>query len=85
VLDRPVVDETGLTGRYSFTVKWAPDASQFIQFRGVGVNLPAVNEAANMPPGLFTAIEEQLGLKLEAKHAMDEVVVIEHVEEPTAN
>lgn len=85
VLDRPVLDKTGLTGRYDFTLKWASNASQYIQFRGIGVNPPAVNDTANAAPGLFTAIEEQLGLKLEAKRAMDEVMVIEYVEEPSAN
>jgi len=85
VLDRPVVDETGLTDRYDFELKWTPDESQFIQFRGTGVVVPPTNAEANAPPGLFTAIQDQLALKLEAKKAAVDVVVVDHVEEPSAN
>ncbi len=85
VLDRPVVDETRLPDRYDFALQWTPDESQFIQFRGTGVVVPSGSGGANAPPGLFTAIENQLGLKLEAKKAMDDVVVIDRVEQPSAN
>jgi uncharacterized protein (TIGR03435 family) len=83
VLDRPVVDHTGLRDRYDFTLKWAPDQSQFGQARGTGV-VPASNDDPNTP-GLYTAIQEQLGLKLEAVKAPDDVIVIDHVEKPSAN
>ncbi|MGB8031995.1 MAG: TIGR03435 family protein [Terracidiphilus sp.] len=85
VLDRPVVDETGLPDRYDFVLQWTPDESQFIQFRGTGVIVPSNGGDANAPPGLFTAIQNQLGLKLEAKKAMDNVMVIDHVEHPSPN
>jgi len=71
VLDRPVVDRTALEGRYDFTLTWTPDDSQF---GGRGA-----------PPGLFTAIQEQLGLKLESTKAPVDVLVIDHLEKPTAN
>ena len=83
VLDRPVVDHTGLRDRYDFTLKWAPDPSQFGQARGAGV-VPTTNDDPNTP-GLYTAIQEQLGLKLEAVKAPDDVIVIDHVEKPSAN
>jgi uncharacterized protein (TIGR03435 family) len=79
VLDRPVVDQTGLSGRFDFTLLWTPDQSQF------GGRAPAVAEDPNAPPGLFTAIQEQLGLKLESTKAIVDVVVIDHLERPTAN
>ncbi len=85
VMDRPVVDQTGLTDRYDFLLKWTPDQSQFGQFRGTGVKTPAVTNDPNAPPGLYTAIQEQLGLKMEATKAPDDVIVIDHVEKPSAN
>ncbi|GGA77835.1 hypothetical protein GCM10011507_31350 [Edaphobacter acidisoli] len=70
-LDRPVVDETGLAGRYDFTLKWSPD------------NLPVSEPDA--APGIFTAVQEQLGLKLEATKGPADVLVIDHVERPSPN
>ncbi len=85
VLDRPVVDETGLRDRYDFVLQWTPDESQFIQFQGTGVHVPSGSGDVNAPPGLFTAIQNQLGLKLEAEKTLDDVVVIDRVEKPSAN
>jgi uncharacterized protein (TIGR03435 family) len=70
VMDRPVVDQTGLTGKYDLSLKWTP------------VDAPP---AADAPPDLYTAIQEQLGLKLVATKALDEVFVIDHVERPSQN
>ena len=85
VTDRPIVDQTGLKDRYDFTLKWTPDDSQFGQFRSTGA-IPSVNpDDPNAPPSLSTAMQEQLGLKLDAVKAQDEVMVIDHVEQPTAN
>jgi len=82
-MDRPVVDHTGLTGRYDFPLKWTPDDSQFIQF---GPRPPQKeSDDPNAPPSLYTALQEQLGLKLEATKASAEVLVIDHVEKPSAN
>jgi uncharacterized protein (TIGR03435 family) len=66
------VDQTHLTGRYDFQLKWTADESK----------LPTDVNAA---PGLFTAIQEQIGLKLEPVKAPAEVLVIDAVERPTAN
>ena len=81
VLDRPVVDRTGLQGRFDFTLNWTPDESQF---RGMGLQLPPPSADAKLP-GLFTAIQEQLGLKLESVNAPVEVIVIDRVERPSEN
>jgi uncharacterized protein (TIGR03435 family) len=70
-MDRPVVDETNLPGRYDFILKWTPD--------NVLTNEP------DAPPGLFTAIQEQLGLKLEATKGPTDVLVIDQIQRPSAN
>jgi uncharacterized protein (TIGR03435 family) len=69
--DKPVVDQTGLTGGYDFTLNWTEDDGQ--------------QQPADAPPGLFTAIQEQLGLKLEAKKGPADVLVIDDVARPSAN
>ena len=69
-----IVDKTGLTGMYDWTLNWTPDA--VAQGDDVG-------DAGG--PSLFTALQEQLGLKLEKTKAPVEVLVIEHVERPTEN
>ena len=85
VMDRPVIDQTGLTGRYDFTLKWTPDDSQFAQFRSNGPAPPTPGDNPNAPPGLYTAMQKQLGLKMEATKAPDDVIVIDHVEKPSPN
>jgi uncharacterized protein (TIGR03435 family) len=85
VTDRPVVDQTGIKGRYDIRLKWTPDDSQFAQFGGSGFHTPPPSDAADAPPNLYTAIQEQLGLKIEAAKAPDDVMVIDHVEKPTPN
>jgi uncharacterized protein (TIGR03435 family) len=78
LLDRPVVDRTGLTGRYDFDLDWAPDETQF------GGEVPVAPADAQAPP-FFTAIEEQLGLRLEATRGNVQALVIDHAEAPGAN
>ena len=82
VLDRPVVDQTGLTGRFDFSLNWTPDDSQF---GGMGAKVPPPTDSADALPNLYTAIQEQIGLKLEATRAPADVMVIDHVEKPSAN
>jgi len=78
LLDRPVVNGTGLKGRYDFDLDWAPDETQF------GGDVPAAPNDAPAPP-FFTAIKEQLGLELEATHGPVQTFVIDRAEMPTAN
>lgn len=82
VLDRPVIDRTGIAGRFDFTLTWTPDDSQF---GGLGVRVPPPSTAPDAPPGLFTAIQEQLGLKLESTKAPADVLVVDRVERPSEN
>jgi uncharacterized protein (TIGR03435 family) len=85
VTDRPMVDQTELKDRYDFRLKWTPDDSQFLQFRGAGTALPPPSDDPNAPPVFYTAVREQLGLKIEATKAPDEVMVIDSVERPSPN
>ena len=82
VLDKPVVDKTGLAGEFDITLKWTPDETQFAS---MGDHVPTPVDNPNAPPELFTAIQEQLGLKLEVRKTMTKVLVIDHVERPTEN
>jgi bla regulator protein blaR1 len=82
VLDKPVVDHTGISGRYDFELKWTPDQGQFETFGGI--KAPAT-ENADAPPDLFTAIQQQLGLKINSTKGPTEVMVIDKVEKPSPN
>jgi len=67
-VDLPIVDDTGLTGKYSFVLDFGKD-------------LPNTDDAARLsdPPSLFVALQQQLGLKIASKKAPFDVVVIDHV------
>jgi uncharacterized protein (TIGR03435 family) len=81
VLDRPVVDQTGLTGRFDFTLTWTPDE---FQFGGMGIKVPPAS-TDGAAPDLFTAMQGQLGLRLESTKAQTEILVVDHVEKPSEN
>jgi uncharacterized protein (TIGR03435 family) len=81
VLGQPVADNTGLSGRWDFTMKWTPDETQFI---GMNPPPPAADDA-NAPPPLFTVIQEELGLKLEAQKVDAPVILVDSVEHPSPN
>ena len=77
VLDRTVLDRTGLSGNYDFDLEWTPDENQF------GGNLPRSVEPTK--PSLFVAIQEQLGLRLEATRGLVSALVIDRVARPSEN
>ena len=81
VFDRPVVDKTGLEGRFDFTLNWTPDEFQFGSLGGVR----AGQIPDNGSPNIFKAFQEQLGLKLEATKASADVLVIDRSEKPSEN
>jgi len=87
-LGRTVVDKTGLTGLYNFTLQWTPDQRQTQMFKGPGAG-PGEPDGAATPdtsgPSIFTAVQEQLGLKLESAKGPVEILVIDHVEPPSEN
>lgn len=69
--DRPVIDSTGLRGRYDFTLKWTYDVTS--------------EAPPDAPPSLFTAIREQLGLRVDAVKGPAEVLVFDRVERPSVD
>jgi uncharacterized protein (TIGR03435 family) len=85
VLDRPVVDQTGLTAKFDFNVTFTPDDSQFNGRPPQFGAKPAQTDAVEAAPSLFDAMQQQLGLKLEAKKTAVDVLAIDHVEKPSAN
>jgi uncharacterized protein (TIGR03435 family) len=90
VLHRPVLDKTGLMGKYDLTLNWAPDENPSQSASGPQgppgswPNDPLPPDS-NGGPSLFTAIQEQLGLKLESGKGSVEIIVIDHVERPSEN
>ncbi len=85
VLERPVVDQSGLGAtRYDFVIKWTPDAAQRAM-SGAAPNAQPVAEDPDAPPDLFTAFQQQLGLKLQATKAPVDLLVIDHVDKPSPN
>jgi len=81
---RQVIDKTGLTGLYDMELKFQPSQPPQLPPGGLppGVTLPPIDPDA---PSIFTAVQEQLGLKLESSKAPLESIVVDHVEKPTAN
>jgi uncharacterized protein (TIGR03435 family) len=75
-LGRTVIDRTGLTGNYDFTLRWSPDNSATSASEGA---------QADTLPSIFTAVQEQLGLKLESTKAPASVLVVDHLERPSQN
>lgn len=83
-VERPVLDKTNLTGRYDFKLEWSPDAGrQDGSIGGTGSEAPTPPDPSG--PSLFAALQEQLGLRLEAQKAPAETLVIDRVDRPSAN
>jgi len=88
-LGRTVVNKTGLTGNYDFTLRWTPDAEELARARAAGLP-PKLMEAqpttpTDSAPPLLTAVQEQLGLKLQPQVERVPILVIDHAEQPPAN
>jgi uncharacterized protein (TIGR03435 family) len=79
-LDRPVVDHTGISGKYDFKLSWTPDPLQVS-----GTAPSRTPNDGNAGPDLFTAVQEQLGLKLQPLREPTDVLVIDSVEPPSEN
>ncbi len=79
--DRPVLDQSGLVGRFDFTLQWTPDE---FQLAAHGMKPPA-SLPSDAPPDFYQAIQDQLGLRLTATKGLADVLVIDSVEKPSAN
>jgi uncharacterized protein (TIGR03435 family) len=71
-LEHDVIDETGLPGKYDFELNWTPDTGR-------------CSESSDDRPSIFTAVQEQTGLVLEATKGPIQILVIDHIERPSAN
>ncbi len=90
ILGRPVIDKTGYTGTFDVHLEFSSEGVASYGAGGFGgtVPLPGVGGDAADPdsrPTIFTAVQEQMGLKLESQRGPSETLVIDHVEKPDAN
>jgi uncharacterized protein (TIGR03435 family) len=81
-LGRTVIDKTGLSGQYDFELTYTPDAVPTAGFAVPGPNTPTPDPNG---PTIFTALQEQLGLKLQSSKGPVEVLLIDNAEKPDAN
>jgi uncharacterized protein (TIGR03435 family) len=82
LLGRTVTDKSGLTGNFDINVEWAPDQTQVLQ---PPPGVPAPPTSGEAGPSIFTAFQEQLGLKFESQKGPVEILVIERAEKPAEN
>jgi uncharacterized protein (TIGR03435 family) len=82
-VSRMVKDKTGLTGKYNFTLNWTPDAAAGAGSVEGFKAAPGADDSN--APSIFTALQEQLGLKLQAGTGTIDAVVVDHVERPEGN
>ncbi|MGH9599729.1 MAG: TIGR03435 family protein [Terracidiphilus sp.] len=82
VLNRPVVDRTGIPGSFDFQLTFTPDDSMF---NGRMQTLDSETDKTEAAPNLYEAIQRQLGLKLKPEKALVDVIAIDHDERPSAN
>jgi uncharacterized protein (TIGR03435 family) len=83
MMDRPVVDMTGIKGVFNLKLEWTPDDSQPAVKPGGNDEPVSLDKASG--PSIFTAIQEQLGLRLEAQKAPVEKIIVDHAEKPSEN
>jgi uncharacterized protein (TIGR03435 family) len=85
-LHRPVLEKSGLTGNYDFKLQFMPDRLAPRASPDVALNYqPELVPPDPAAPSLFTALQEQLGLKLESGRGPIQIVIVDHVERPSAN
>jgi bla regulator protein blaR1 len=85
LLDRPVRDLTGLAGVFELTLEWTPDDNQAGLNAGGNAKAGTLAEARIVGPTIFTALQEQLGLKLESQNSPIDILTIDHAEKAYDN
>jgi uncharacterized protein (TIGR03435 family) len=85
-LGRPVLDQTGLKGKYDYSLEYVEDQTHGAMLKGPeGGAGPDSAPPDSSGPSIFTAIQEQLGLKLESTKGPVEILIIDHIEKPSEN
>jgi uncharacterized protein (TIGR03435 family) len=84
-LGRSVLDKTGLRGSYDFTLQWPTDEGLVPRVKAAQDGKQGADSSPSPGPSIFTAIQEQLGLKLQSQKAPVEILVIDHAETPSKN
>jgi uncharacterized protein (TIGR03435 family) len=87
-LGRTTLNQTGLKGDYDFTLQWTPDQDEGLILKSPQGGMPGTDNAPPLDssgPSIFTAMQEQLGLKLDSQKGPVPILVIEHVERPSEN
>ena len=85
IVGRMVLDKTGLTGKYDFTLQYAPDQSAVPPSLSASEGQPAASASDPNSVSIFTALQDQLGLKLESGKGPIEIIVIDHIERASGN
>lgn len=85
IWDRPVINNTGLTGLFDIHLEFAREPGNPYEYRSPDGEAPAIAAPGEAGPSIFTALQEQLGLKLERTRAAREFLVIDRVERPSEN
>jgi uncharacterized protein (TIGR03435 family) len=86
-LNRPVMDATGVSGKYEVALMWVTDnglRAPAVASTGAESHAPVVSDT-DAGPTLATAIQEQLGLKLQPKKTVVDVLIVDHVEKASEN
>jgi uncharacterized protein (TIGR03435 family) len=84
-LGRKIVDKTGLAGDYDIELKWSPEATQGQTFTSIEDHVQAAAPPPDTGSSIFTALQEQLGLKLEPEKGQVEIIVVDQLERPSPN
>jgi uncharacterized protein (TIGR03435 family) len=86
-LGAPLFDKTGLNGLFDYSLEWEPEANQAPAFRADGPIPTGPPRASDDPrrPSIFTAFQDQLGLRLQSARRPVEVLVIDRIKKPSEN
>src|SRR5579862_3228947 len=88
MLGRDILDHTGLKGQYDINLQWTPDVGEGMMLSGPASPKPPGDNPAppeSTGPSIYTALQEQLGLKLDSTKGPVEIIVVDHVEQPSEN
>ena len=84
-LGRPIIDKTNLTGKYDFKLQWTQDMGVDADVGGAARGSKPIDSSPASFPPLFTALQEQMGLKLESRRGTIDAIVVDAIEKPSPN